>query len=106
MIVKWLAYILCVYILVLSGIPCSPGDQCCMEEQVATTGSGTQPRDNRAPVAPCSPLFACNACHAIVEPQAFVLPAVLPVARPVYVSFYKAHLLSRDPAAIWQPPKC
>jgi hypothetical protein len=95
--VKWFIYIFSFYILVLSNIPCSAGDDCCDDEQ-------TTHADNK-PTPPCAPLFACGTYHGVTIPDNFIpFPKQIPpVIKLQY--FYTAQPLPDFPPSIWQPPK-
>jgi hypothetical protein len=103
---KWFVYLFSLYILLLSGVPCNANDDCCMDEIAQTTASNKQTgNSDHKPVCPCSPFFACGACHGAVVPNIIIefsknLP---PVTRLQY--FYTVQPLFNFPSSIWQPPK-
>ena len=67
---KWLVYLFSFYVLLLSGIPCSADDNCCADEITCATEPGKPAHDpDHKPACPCSPFFACGACHGIVVPS-------------------------------------
>ncbi|WP_425430498.1 DUF6660 family protein [Chitinophaga niastensis] len=103
---KWVVYIFSFYVLVLSGIPCNADDGCCTDEISATTTSNRESGNaDHKPACPCSPFFACSACHGVVIPDNRIefFKALPPVAKLHF--FYSKQSLSDFPAAIWQPPK-
>ncbi|WP_147313929.1 hypothetical protein [Deminuibacter soli] len=104
---KWLLYLFSLYVLVLSGIPCSADDDCCMEEMGVHAASGKAPVSaGHKPCAPCSPFFACGACHGVTIPDNTVSWLTVPVAFAVEQrSCYIAPALADFSPAIWQPPK-
>lgn len=103
---KWFVYFLSFYILVLSNIPCSAGDDCCEDEIATTTTSNKQtPDSDHKPISPCAPFFACNAYHGVTIPDNFIefLKEVPQATKPQY--FYKEQSLSHFSTSIWQPPQ-
>jgi hypothetical protein len=94
------------YILFLSGLPCSPNDGCCAEEIHAITStndhnSTNNPKSN----LPCSPFFPCGACHGVVVPNHTILVIQSPTPEANLLSLYtEKHLLAYS-RSIWQPPK-
>ena len=104
---KWLAFILAFYVLLLSGIPCKADDDCCMDEialQAAGPGKHKQEADHK-PISPCSPFFACGACHGAVIPELTLAFQVVTVPRTKLFFFYVEQPLFKFPSTIWQPPK-
>ena len=105
---KWLVYLFSLYVLALSGIPCSADDDCCIEETRSTAHSNCADEDasGHKPIAPCSPFFACGACHGIT------LPTIAIVTAPEYIpaptektSFDQTYIKFDFHSIIWQPPK-
>jgi hypothetical protein len=99
---KWFVYFFASFILVLSGIPCSAGDDCCKDE--CETGATSHQNDHK-PMSPCAPFFACGAYHGVTIPDNNIefLKTVPPVTELEF--FYKEALLPDFSPAIWQPPK-
>ena len=93
-----------VYILVLAGIPCRADDGCCADE-IAVNGTHSSTEKHPGYPCPCSPFFACGACHGFVIP-CFDLPLTahrhVVAVRP---AIYQGRQLADFHAAIWQPPK-
>lgn len=88
-----------IYILVLAGIPCQAGDDCC------TDGISANAHPKQEKSSPCSPFFACGSCHGFVIPH---FDLSLPEHRPgpcVAQAFYKNQPLPHFSSSIWQPPK-
>ncbi|RXK80436.1 DUF6660 family protein [Filimonas effusa] len=105
---KWLVFLFSLYVLVLSGIPCSADDDCCIEESRSLTSSQHEKSSDsdHKPMSPCSPFFACGACHGITLPVLTVICA--PEYVPVLVektSFYQEYIKFDFHSNIWQPPK-
>ncbi|TWI84427.1 DUF6660 family protein [Chitinophaga japonensis] len=103
---KWLLYLFSFYVLLLSGIPCDADEHCCADEITCTTEPAKPAHDpDHKPACPCSPFFACGACHAIVVPDHTIefLKPLRPVAAPQ--SDYKVHPPADFSPSIWQPPR-
>lgn len=103
---KWLVCLFSLYILLLSGIPCNADDDCCIDEISVTTSQNEEtPDPDHKPACPCSPFFACGACHGVVVPNTNIefSNAIPPVIKPQY--FYTERFLPGFQPAIWQPPK-
>ncbi|HEY4336792.1 MAG TPA: hypothetical protein VGM89_12865 [Puia sp.] len=104
---KWLFCLFSLYILVLAGIPCRADDDCCIEETIANASRPQPDKQPQHPTypSPCSPFFACGACHGFVIPDnALVVPKHQP-AQPPQQTFYQAIALPNFTRVIWQPPK-
>jgi hypothetical protein len=97
MAMKWFVYIFSFYILVLSDIPCSAGDDCCNDEQAN--------HSDDKPTSPCAPFFACGTYHGVTIPDIFTeLPKEVPPTITLQY-FYKEQALPHFSTSIWQPPK-
>lgn len=96
------------YILLLSGVPCSPNDGCCTEETYANNHNSTNDHnttnDQRSNL-PCSPFFPCGACHGVVIPNHTIRVAQPPALIAKQPSFYTEKPLLAYAPSIWQPPK-
>jgi len=104
---KLLFCLFSLYILVLSGIPCRADDDCCMEEIVSNAAHPQPAKKAGSPEypGPCSPFFACGACHGFVIPKPVIpVPAEQPVPEKEQV-IYKVQSLSDFSSSIWQPPQ-
>jgi hypothetical protein len=102
---KWFVCMLSFYVLLLSGIPCNASDDCCGDETTqATPGKQAKDHDHQ-PYCPCSPFFACGACHGVVIPNSYTgfTKVVLPVVKLQY--FYVVQPLPDFSPVIWQPPQ-
>ena len=96
------------YILFLSGVPCSPNDGCCQEELQAAakqpTADHNNTRDKKSDL-PCSPFFPCGACHGVIVPNHAVQVIQLPAPVIKQPSLYIEKPLLAFTPPIWQPPK-
>ena len=103
---KLLICLFSIYILILSGIPCSADDECCPDEisHVAKTERGSS-SDNK-PISPCSPFFACGACHGVTIPIYNTIEFTQDlrfIVKPQ--TLYKEKPLSDFVSFVWQPPQ-
>ncbi|HEV2482092.1 MAG TPA: hypothetical protein VGS79_20645 [Puia sp.] len=96
-----------VYILVLAGIPCQADDGCCADEMAVNGTHSASNKTDRHPgyPGPCSPFFACGACHGFVVPSFDVPLTAHRPAEAIRPAIYKSRPLPDFHAAIWQPPK-
>ncbi|WP_146151383.1 DUF6660 family protein [Chitinophaga niastensis] len=101
---KWLLYILSLYILVLSCIPCNDADAA-VRSGIEQTARLTTPHEHDIQPDFCSPLCVCSCCNVHVTPGAAII--VLFYHHRVRISY---PLLPVNPlpslsAIIWQPPQ-
>src|SRR5882757_311090 len=102
---KRLLFLFPLYILFLSGVPCSPNDRCCAEELCITAPTGDKTTKDQPSNLPCSPFFPCGACHGVVIPDHKIqLVQSPPAAAKPQTLYTESPLLVFSPA-IWQPPK-
>jgi hypothetical protein len=105
---QFFAYILSVYLLLLSCYPCrdGDGDRYVNEKNTSITAfvnttSGQHQQKNK----PCTPFCACSHCPA----SAFFQPVspfkALPPTRHLMSFYYLVPLQSYDFNAVWQPPR-
>ncbi len=106
---KRLLYLFPLYILLLSGIPCKASDGCCAEEVDATAAQTAAQHKNdfpdEKPALPCSPFFACGACHGFIIPEITLL-----VLKPLLhdrkqMPPFIDHYLGDFSPSTWQPPR-
>jgi len=104
---KMLLCLFSLYILTLAGIPCRADDGCCMEE-IAVNAACSQPTKKTGHSEyprPCSPFFACGACHGFIVPNPILpIPTQLPVQRQQQ-DIYEGQSLRDFSSSIWQPPQ-
>jgi len=98
---KIYGYILAIYIILLSAVPCCAFDSCPDDktEQADDHEKGDEDCGN------CSPFFSCEGCAAATatyEPPEFDFTA--PAIISVYTG-YKQVSLSERHIDFWQPPK-
>ncbi|ANH83117.1 hypothetical protein A8C56_20940 [Niabella ginsenosidivorans] len=103
---KWFVYLFAFYVLLLSGIPCKADDGCCMEEITQMYPMKKQAPDTAPrPACPCSPFFACGACHGVTLPRYHIeFSCPLPANTQLHAVYTEQFLFYFLPS-IWQPPK-
>jgi hypothetical protein len=100
-----LLYLFSLYILLLSGIPCKADDGCCVDEISATSAQHKNSFPDQRPALPCSPFFACGACHGFIIPE-MTLPHPEPVPRSrKQTHYFTDHYLGDFSSSTWQPPR-
>ena len=100
---KWVSYILSVYMLVLAVFPCCAFDDC--PDDKIKTEQATNHENGDEDCGTCSPFFNCEGCASgttIVEPIYFNIIS-LPV-KQVYTGFLSPSI-SDVHYEFWQPPK-
>ena len=105
-LVKIIAFIFSLYILLLSGMPCTDAQDCNLP--TTTQVSATQSHDNHQhETEHCPPLCHCSCCSVAVSKMPLL---AFTYVKPTFVvkenfSFYKSHHLTGFLEAVWQPPK-
>ena len=105
-LVKIIAFIFSLYILLLSGMPCTDAQDCNLP--TTTQMSATQSHDNHQHESEhCPPLCHCSCCSVAVSklPTFALVYKKLPLANQLKFSFYHSHHTSGFLEAVWQPPK-
>jgi len=105
-LVKIIAFIFSLYILLLSGMPCTDAQDCNLPTttQVSTTQNhGNHQHESEH----CPPLCHCSCCSVAVSKMPLL---AFTYVKPTFVvkenfSFYKSHHLTGFLEAVWQPPK-
>ncbi|OJU29406.1 MAG: hypothetical protein BGN92_03430 [Sphingobacteriales bacterium 41-5] len=103
---KIIAFIFSLYILLLSGMPCTDAQDCNLP--TTTQVSATQSHDNHQhETEHCPPLCHCSCCSVAVSKMPLL---AFTYVKPTFVvkenfSFYKSHHLTGFLEAVWQPPK-
>lgn len=99
--VKYLSFILALYILILSVAPTIVEDKC-LQEQTTEQGQSEQDQDCSDC---CSPFMGCHTCNGFTFPTAtFSLKSVI-VYSEKKIPLYKDNFSSDFFPSIWQPPK-
>lgn len=102
---KYLSYIVALWVLLLSTAPCFLEDKClfrCMndEEEGARSDDGCSCADC------CSPFLHCNTCTGCLMLRPFYVSFALEIPlNDNLLSFYKEKLIPQFSSSIWQPPK-
>ena len=105
-LVKIIAFIFSLYILLLSGMPCTDAQDCNLPTttQVSTTQNhGNHQHESEH----CPPLCHCSCCSVAVSKMplltiSYLKPATISKQK---TSFYQSHHLTGFLEAVWQPPK-
>jgi hypothetical protein len=101
--VKFAAYILSLYILVLSVVPCCAFDDCPQDKAGTEQTTGHKTGDDDCKV--CSPFFNCEGCAtAVVNFETTSFETINSVSPKVYTGFIASYIpiVHYD---FWQPPK-
>ena len=102
---KQLLYLFSFYILLLSCLPCKADDGCCAEEAGVVAAQHKEPLPDQREKLPCSPFFACGACHGFIIPET-TLSLTKPVLRtPKPSAPFIDHYLGDFSPSTWQPPR-
>jgi hypothetical protein len=104
---KLFFYLFSLYILVLAGIPCQADDDCCVDEIAMNAAHSPVNKTDKHPgyPGPCSPFFACGACHGFVVPTFGLTLCISWPVEAMPQAIYKSQALPDFHAIIWQPPK-
>ena len=101
---KYLSYILALWVLLLSTAPCFLKDKCLF--QCVNNMEETCSDDGCSCADCCSPFLHFNTCTGCPVPRLFHLPFVLEIPlNDNLLSFYKEKLIPQFSSSIWQPPK-
>lgn len=96
---KWFICFFSLYIVLLSGIPCSADDSCCIDE------TGQADHADHKPVSPCSPFFSCSTCTKVVLSKVEFELQGIELQDSKLPFFYSDKALPQAAYPIWQPPQ-
>ncbi|MBC9910148.1 DUF6660 family protein [Chitinophaga varians] len=100
---KWLIYMLSLYILVLSCIPCNDAQAAAVYPSTEIATADTHHHEAAADF--CSPLCVCSCCNVQVTPTAAIhLPYTHRQVQIIFPVLPEAPLPLLY-ASIWQPPR-
>ena len=99
------AYILSLYILVLTAIPCLDAPEFSGSGNAQITQNTTNTTQELPDVDFCSPFCACSCCVSSISNQAFYIDFTCNSFSAVQYPKYSSEFLSFNFASIWQPPK-
>jgi hypothetical protein len=105
--VKYLAFILSVFVLLLATIPCCLADDCTDEEVPAEQTADSDKEQSRADAncGLCSPFYSCHTCPGFAFTNTTPkIPLVLLADIKSYITCNQNSLFTFA-ASIWQPPK-
>ena len=100
---KHLTYILSLYILVLTVIPCIDVHQVGTLQKIEQ--AGTASNNHSAEKDHCSPFCTCQCCASPIVFNAFAVDFKRFEYSQKYHSEYASDSISSPSASIWQPPK-
>jgi hypothetical protein len=102
---KRLLYILPLYILLLSAIPCQADDGCCIDEAFTTAARHKNSLPDNKTSLPCSPFFACGTCHGFIIPEAGISLQHKEISLVPKPTLPADNTLPGFSSFIWQPPR-
>ncbi|WP_423776237.1 DUF6660 family protein [Bacteroides graminisolvens] len=103
---RFLAYILSLYILVLTAIPCLDIPEFLSSGNVQVTQNTTNKTQDLPDVDLCSPFCHCSCCVSFISYQeVFHIDFTCDSFSQVQYSKYISVFSSFNFASIWQPPK-
>ena len=101
---KLLTFMLTVYMLLLSCMPCNDSSDCSAEEKVSITINSTD-HDNHDDEENCTPFCVC-ACCAVPVFQSSAAIAIQKFSQQIVLNNYKEDkFFSTSFSNIWQPPR-
>ncbi|MBL1407561.1 DUF6660 family protein [Sphingobacterium faecale] len=104
---RWLTYILPLYILVLAMLPCTDQLTVSTESNLTELEQGA-PSHDHADEDTCTPLCGCACCGAHISEIAFFWyeSPEQPMVYQLTNSFFRKYALVSDfKGSIWQPPR-
>jgi sulfatase maturation enzyme AslB (radical SAM superfamily) len=104
---KLTGYILAIYLLLLSAVPCCAFDSCPDDkvELSSNTAPDTEHEESDGDCGNCSPFFSCEGCAATAISYQ---PALFDFSSNKLLPVYSAYLQVMLPSVeydFWQPPK-
>ncbi len=103
---RFLAYILSLYILVLTAVPCLDAPEFLGSGNVQITQNTTDTAQGLPDIDYCSPFCVCSCCVSSISLQeVFHIDFTCDSFSPVQYSKYTSVFSSFNFASIWQPPK-
>jgi hypothetical protein len=104
---KLAGYILAVYLLLLSAVPCCAFDDCPDDKMDLSTGTeqNSSHEEGDGDCGNCSPFFSCEGCaSATISSQTISFEFSLPQVSAVHTVYLQALLPSAE-YDFWQPPR-
>jgi sulfatase maturation enzyme AslB (radical SAM superfamily) len=104
---KLAGYILAVYLLLLSGVPCCAFDSCPDDKMDLSAGveQDSSHKEGDDDCGNCSPFFSCEGCAAAaISYQPALFDFFSKKSLPVYSAYLQVMLPSVE-YDFWQPPK-
>ncbi len=101
---KMFCFIMSMYVLLLTAVPCYSESNC--NDKISTEQTGSQPHDDRDnDCSYCSPFFACGTCTGTDISGSGVDFINIFLSEVTLIPIYKSQYLSFFFDTIWQPPK-
>jgi len=97
---KYLSFILAIYVLLLTAAPNLVEDKCFNEQ---TTEQRQNQQDDQSDC--CSPFMSCNTCNGFTVSYASFSVQSFLIYSDLKVSLYDENFASEFFSSIWQPPK-
>jgi hypothetical protein len=101
---KIFAFILSLYILLLTGIPCCAFE--CKQEKIKMEHPNSSKQDQEKNCCNCcSPFFGCQNCGGFIVQQKFNIEVVIIQYTAIRFAIYKHPYYPEYSSPIWQPPQ-
>ena len=100
---KVLCFILSLYAILLSTVPCCADDNC--NDEIKTEQSDNHSQDDNDCQENCSPFLTCGTCTGFSFPTLAFSLTPTAVALTTQLSIYNSSFSSEYLCSIWQPPK-
>lgn len=102
---KIFCFILSIYVLVLSTVPCCSDDNCIDETKTEQTDKHSQ--DEHQGCGTCSPFFTCGTCVGFTFTNTSLTfePSKIFFKSALLIPSYENHFANDFISKIWQPPK-
>ncbi|MBK8808019.1 MAG: hypothetical protein IPO21_15780 [Bacteroidales bacterium] len=99
---KYFAFILSVYVLVLTAIPCVDVPKDNTVQKIELTNSTSEHHEHTTDL--CSPFCTCDCCASPILNNSTIHFTCTPIAQKI-ITGYNNSFVSSLFASIWQPPK-
>lgn len=102
---KIFCFILSIYVLVLSTVPCCSDDNCIDETKTEQTDKHS--KDEHQGCGTCSPFLTCGTCVGFTFTNASLTfePSKIFFKSALLIPSYENHFANDFISKIWQPPK-
>ena len=100
-LVKYLSFILAIYVLALATIPCMVEDKCLSHNDQTMQDGSNEPCSDDC----CSPFVTCSNCNGFTSNSPSLPQLFNPKPTLKGISLYTISVVSQFKPSIWQPPK-